>query len=129
LQSVTQPSGSCRCTASTATWSPRRLAEQMGTPAGSHPRCREDGDTLVLDDDGLTRGTGSPPSTSIYVDGKTVGEIGTGARAARPATCSTASLAASSPRATRRGVRRAAGSFVGEKTRRRPMIVPVVVEA
>ena len=26
-------------------------------------------------------------------------------------------------------VRRAAGSYVGEKTRRRPMIVPVVVEA
>ena len=28
-----------------------------------------------------------------------------------------------------KAVRRAAGSFVGEKTRRRPMIVPVVVEA
>ena len=35
----------------------------------------------------------------------------------------------SNPKAIEKVVRRAAGSFVGETTRRRPMIVPVVVEA
>lgn len=153
-----------------------RLAELMGTPA-EQILLAEDGDRLVLDDDGL-RNVGRVPSEYIYVHG-TVGDIGHGVLRDRRILADDGVVAAivcvdrsrrklvSGPEIVSRGwiyepeagdllgelskrvrtsvdkaladgadvagieraVRRASGGFVSDKTRRRPMIVPVVLEA
>ena len=148
----------------------------MGTPA-AHILIAEDGDRLVLDEDGL-RPVGTVPSEYIYVHG-TVGDIGTGVLRDRRILADDGVVAVivcvdrkkrklvSGPEIVTRGwihepeagelltelssrvrnsvdkamsdgadvsgieraVRRASGGFVADKTRRRPMIVPVVLEA
>lgn len=153
-----------------------RLGELMGTPA-AHILIAEDGDRLVLDEDGL-RPVGTVPSEYIYVHG-TVGDIGTGVLRDRRILADDGVVAVivcvdrkkrklvSGPEIVTRGwihepeagelltelssrvrnsvdkamsdgadvsgieraVRRASGGFVADKTRRRPMIVPVVLEA
>ena len=153
-----------------------RLAETMGRPA-DHIVVAEDGDRLVLDDDGL-RIEGRVPADYIYVHG-TVGDIGTGVLADRRVLAEQGVVTVilcvdrerrelvAGPEIASRGwiyeqdagdlladmlvrvrevaesavldgadvgkiekaVRRAAGSFVAERTRRRPMIVPVVLDA
>ncbi len=152
-----------------------RLAETMGTPA-NRVLLAEDGDRLVLDDDGL-RAVGRVPSEYVYVHG-TVGDIGTGVLRDRRILADEGVVAAivcidtearrivSGPEVATRGwvyepesgellaemlervraavekaleegvdvpgieraVRRASGGFVSDRTRRRPMIVPVVLE-
>jgi len=153
-----------------------RLAELMGTP---HDQIivAEDGDRLVLDDDGL-RTVGRVPADYVYVHG-TVGDIGTGVLADRRILADEGVVAiivcvdrknrtlVAGPQIATRGwiyeqesgdlikdlaarvkgavqtaladkadqnqlekaVRKSAGSFVADKTRRRPMIVPVVLDA
>ncbi len=153
-----------------------RLAELMGTPA-DHIVLAEDGDRMILDDNGL-RPVGRVPSEYIYVHG-TVGDIGTGVLRDRRILADDGVVAVivcvdrkkrrlvSGPEIVTRGwihepeagdllgelstrvrasvdkaladnadvsgiqraVRRASGGFVADKTRRRPMIVPVVLEA
>ncbi|HLU41785.1 MAG TPA: ribonuclease J [Microthrixaceae bacterium] len=153
-----------------------RLAETMGLPA-SRILIAEDGDRLVLDDDGL-RPVGRVPSEYVYVHG-TVGDIGTGVLRDRRVLADEGVVAAivcvdmearrivSGPEVATRGwvyepesgellaemlervragvekalkegadlpgieraLRRASGGFVADKTRRRPMILPVVLEA
>jgi ribonuclease J len=153
-----------------------RLAALMGTPA-DHILLAEDGDRLVLDDDGL-RPVGRVPSEYVYVHG-TVGDIGHGVLRDRRILADDGVVAAivcvdrakrklvSGPEIVSRGwiyepeageliaalaervrnsvekaladgadvagieraTRRASGGFVSDKTRRRPMIVPVVLEA
>jgi len=153
-----------------------RLGELMGTPA-DHILIAEDGDRLILDDNGL-RPVGTVPSEYIYVHG-TVGDIGTGVLRDRRVLADDGVVAVivcvdrkkrrlvSGPEIVTRGwiyepeagevldelssrvrnavdkalndtadvagieraVRRASGGFVADKTRRRPMIVPVVLEA
>jgi ribonuclease J len=152
-----------------------RLAETMGRRS-DHVVVAEDGDRLVLDDDGL-RLEGRVPSDYVYVHG-TVGGVGHGVlsdrrilaeegmvtvivcvdRAAREVVGSpeiatrgwihadeaAELLAELSERVStavgdalrsgearprlERAARRATGSFVADRTRRRPMIVPVVIE-
>ena len=153
-----------------------RLAETMGTPA-NQILIAEDGDRLVLDDEGLRPAT-RVPSEYVYVHG-TVGDIGSGVlrdrriladdgvvsvivcvdraagtvvagpqiatrgwiyerdagdllgelvERARAATEKALADGADLP-GLERAVRRAAGGFVADRTRRRPMIVPVVLEA
>lgn len=138
----------------------------------------QDGDVVVLTDDGLKLGTDSVPAGYLYVDG-TVGEVGRGvlrdrralaeegvvvvvvavdgrsgavvtgpeiitkgwvhaplaeelleeARAAVRASLAEAAAAGARDQDTlRRHVRSAMGQLVAERTRRRPMIVPVVME-
>jgi ribonuclease J len=137
----------------------------------------EDGDRLVLDDDGL-REVGRVPADYVYVHG-TVGDVGTGVLADRRILADegvvsvivcvdrTRRRIVAGPRVSTRGwiheqesgdlvadleervrsavqsaladgvelgriekvVRKAAGSFVSDRTRRRPMIVPVVLDA
>ena len=53
-----------------------RLAEQMGV-AADHVLVCEDGDALVLDDDGVRKGP-SVPAGYLYVDGAGVGDVGHG---------------------------------------------------
>ncbi len=153
-----------------------RLAGLMGVAPGK-TLIAEDGDQLVLDDQGL-RMTGRVPAEYVYVHG--VGDIDGGTLrdrqilgnegvvaaivcidfatgtlvggpeiatrgwvapeesgdlfdgiADRVKAAVVSQLAEGNPTRAKveKAVRRAAGSFVGEKTRRRPMIVPVVVEA
>ncbi len=152
-----------------------RLAETMGRRS-DHVVVAEDGDRLVLDDDGL-RLEGRVPSDYVYVHG-TVGGVGHGVlsdrrilaeegmvtvivcvdRAAKEVVGSpeiatrgwihadeaAELLAELSERVStavgdalrsgearprlERAARRATGSFVADRTRRRPMIVPVVIE-
>jgi ribonuclease J len=152
-----------------------RLAEVMGLRS-DHVVVAEDGDRLILDDDGL-RIEGRVPSEYIYVHG-TVGGVGHSVLADRRILAdegmvtvivcvdrSRRELVAGPEIATRgwihedegaellaelgervssavrqalvdgeevpriqRAARRAAGSFVADRTRRRPMIVPVVIE-
>ena len=73
--SVAKPDGSCRCTASTATSSPTPGCAKIMGVHRDHIVVAEDGDRLVLDDDGL-RPAGRVPAEYIYVHG-TVGDIGT----------------------------------------------------
>ncbi len=153
-----------------------RLAQRMGVPAERVVLC-EDGDTLVLDDHGLTRGE-AVSAGFLYVDG-TVGDVGHGVLRDRRALAeegvvvvvaavdahrgevvgapeiitrgwvhapeaeelleeasavvraaleqALAEGAAAEHETLRRHARRALGRLVGERTRRRPMIVPVVV--
>jgi ribonuclease J len=155
-----------------------RLAETMGL---SHDRIivAEDGDRLVLDDDGL-RPVGRVPADYVYVHG-TVGGVGTGVlgerrvlaeegvvavivcvdrrsrrlvsgpeiatrgwvhvkesgelldelteRVRRAVADALADPQAADPEKLEKVVRRATGQFVAERTRRRPMIVPVVLDA
>jgi ribonuclease J len=155
-----------------------RLATQMGV-AKDHVVIAEDGDTLVIDDNGVRLG-GRVPAEYIYVHG-TVGDVSHGTLGERRilgeegvvATIVCVDLAkrdlVAGPEVATRGwvgaedapdlakrvvervrtnlvaalsegkpldvpaiekiVRRAAGSTVNELTRRRPMIVPVVLEA
>lgn len=151
-----------------------RLAEVMGLDH-DHVVVAEDGDRLVLDDDGL-RPVGRVPSDYVYVHG-TVGDIGTGVLSDRRILSEEGVVAVivcvdrarkrlvSGPEIATRGwvyekesaellsdlvdrvrgavedslrgggtdlekvVRRAAGQFVSDRTRRRPMIVPVVLDA
>lgn len=153
-----------------------RLAEVMGTDH-DNILIAEDGDRLVLDDDGL-RTVGRVPADYIYVHG-TVGDIGTGVLADRRILADEGVVAiivcvdrknrklVAGPQIATRGwiyeqesgdlikdlaarvkgavqtalgdkadqnqlekaVRKSAGSFVADKTHRRPMIVPVVLDA
>jgi ribonuclease J len=152
-----------------------RLAETMGV-RNDHVLVAEDGDRLVLDDNGL-RFEGRVPSDYVYVHG-TVGGIGHGVLSDRRILAeegmvtvivcvdrATRKVVGSPEIATRgwihadeaaellaelgdrvsaavgqalaegeklsrleRAARRATGSFVADRTRRRPMIVPVVIE-
>jgi len=152
-----------------------RLAETMGTPA-DRIVLAEDGDRLVLDDEGL-RLAGRVPAEYVYVHG-TVGDVGTGVLRDRRILAddgvvaviicvdrSARRIVAGPEIATRgwihepesgelltdlsdrvrtavekgladgadlgglqRAARRATGGFVSERTRRRPMVVPVVLE-
>jgi ribonuclease J len=152
-----------------------RLAARMGV-AEDHVILCEDGDSIVLEDDGVRRGD-SVPAGLLYVDG-TVGDVEHGVLRDRKVLAeegvvvvvATIDLRAGevvgnpeivtrgwvhAPEAEalleeasatvrkelevalsegaaehellRRHARRALGRFVGERTRRRPMIVPVVV--
>jgi ribonuclease J len=154
-----------------------RLAEQMGVPGGDVVIC-EDGDSIVLTDDGIERGE-RVPAGYLYVDG-IVGDVGTGvlrdrrvlaaegvvvvvvavdretgaiitgpevitrgwvyapeaedllddcAERIRDAIKNAFGHDATDIESLQRVVRRAAGKFVSEQTKRRPMIVPVVMEA
>ncbi|MBK6670879.1 MAG: ribonuclease J [Actinobacteria bacterium] len=153
-----------------------RLAKIMGVPA-EQVRVAEDGDRLILDDDGL-RPAGRVPAEYVFVHGvgdvdnstlrdrqilgndgvvaaivcvdlasrQLVGGPEIAARgwaaadehddlfatmADRVRAAVTAALAEGQPTRSslQKVIRRSAGSFVGESTRRRPMIVPVVLEA
>jgi len=154
------------------------LARTMGVP-DDHIHVCEDGDQLVLDDDGVTRVADAVPAGYLYVDG-IVGDVGggvlrdrrvlaaegvvvvivtvdakTGSIVTGPevitrgwvyapeaedlldgarevvtdAVKEAFSREATDIEALQRVVRRAAGRFVNERTHRRPMIVPVVMEA
>jgi ribonuclease J len=151
------------------------LATQMGVPEEHVVLC-EDGDGVVLDDDGLHRGE-AVPAGLLYVDG-TVGDVEHGVLRDRRVLAEEGVVVvvatvdvhrrevvgspeivtrgwvhapeaeelleeasatvrkelevaladgASEHDLLRRHARRALGRFVGERTRRRPMIVPVVV--
>jgi ribonuclease J len=155
-----------------------RLAKQMGVPS-DRVFVAEDGDQLVLDEDGL-RLAGRVPADYVYVQG-TIGDVGTttirerrilgdeGVVTAIVCVDMARRVLVAGPEVATRGwverdesaelvdgvtrkvrddvtrllaegdrldrsllertVRRAAGSTVNELTRRRPMIVPVVLEA
>jgi ribonuclease J len=153
------------------------LAETMGVDA-DHILVCEDGDSIVIDDDGVRRGD-RVPAGYLYVDG-IVGDVGDGvlrdrqvlanegvvvvivsvdaesgelltepevvtrgwvyapeaegllgeaADAVRKAVADAHDHDAFDIESLQRTVRRAAGKFVSERTKRRPMIVPVVLEA
>ncbi|CAB4797216.1 unannotated protein [freshwater metagenome] len=152
-----------------------RLAQVMGTPE-DHILIAEDGDRLILDDNGL-RQVGTVPSEYVYVHG-TVGDIGSGVLRDRRILADDGVVAVtvcvdrkkkrlvSGPEIATRGwihepeagdllaelsarvkaaiekalldgadlaglqraVRRASGGFVANSTRRRPMIVPILLE-
>lgn len=155
-----------------------RLGERMGVPRDNVLIC-EDGDQLVMADDGLTVERRAVPAGYLYVDG-IVGDVGTGVLRDRRVLAAegvvvvvvavdvTSGAIITGPEIITRGwvyapeaedlldqcaeqvqdaikeafqkevidietlqryVRRAAGRFVNEHTRRRPMIVPVVMEA
>jgi len=155
-----------------------RLGRQMGIPR-DHVQICEDGDQVVLDDDGLTVMRREVPAGYLYVDG-IIGDVGAGvlrdrrvlaeegvvvvvvaidvrtgsiitgpeiitrgwvyapeaedlldqcAEAVRDAIKEASQHAALDIENLQRTVRRAAGRFVNAQTRRRPMIVPVVMEA
>ena len=155
-----------------------RLARQMGV-ARDHVQICEDGDQVVLDDDGLVVRRREVPAGYLYVDG-IIGDVGAGvlrdrrvlaeegvvvvivaidvrtgaiitgpevitrgwvyapeaedlleqcAEAVRDAIKEASQNDALDIENLQRTVRRAAGRFVNAQTRRRPMIVPVVMEA
>ena len=156
-----------------------RLAEAMGVEARKVLIC-EDGDQLVLTDDGIHRMERAVPAGYLYVDG-IVGDVGHGVLRDRRVLAEegvvvvvttidvTARTVIAGPEIITRGwvhaqeaegllgecaaavraeidevlghpegvelenlqrhVRRATGRFVNERTKRRPMIVPVVLEA
>ncbi len=155
-----------------------RIARQMGV-ADDHVNVCEDGDQLVLDDNGIHRGD-SVPAGYLYVDGSGVGDIGSGVLRDRRVLAEdgivvilatvdlTAGAVLGAPEVITRGwvheteaadlidgcaaavhagldtalkatskgdleslqkaVRRTAGSFIKQRTQRRPMIVPLVIE-
>jgi ribonuclease J len=149
----------------------------MGVDA-DHILVCEDGDSIIIDDDGVRRGD-RVPAGYLYVDG-IVGDVGDGvlrdrqvlanegvvvvivsvdaesgelltepevvtrgwvyapeaegllgeaADAVRKAVADAHDHDAFDIESLQRTVRRAAGKFVSERTKRRPMIVPVVLEA
>jgi ribonuclease J len=151
------------------------LAQATGVEAGKVVIC-EDGDSLVLDDDGISRSE-PVPAGFVYVDG-TVGDVSHGvlrdrrflaeegvvvvvatvdlharevvsppeivtrgwvhapeaeelldeaSEVVRVALEKALADGAGDHEALRRHARKALGRLVGERTRRRPMIVPVVV--
>ena len=152
-----------------------RLAHVMGPPE-DHILIAEDGDRLILDDNGL-RQVGTVPSEYVYVHG-TVGDIGSGVLRDRriladdgvvavtvcvdrkkkrlvsgpeiatrgwihepeagdllaelsarvKAAIEKALLDGADVAGLQRAVRRASGGFVANSTRRRPMIVPILLE-
>ena len=153
------------------------LAQTMGVDRNKILVC-EDGDSIVIDDDGIRRGD-RVPAGYLYVDG-IVGDVGDGvlrdrqvlanegvvvvivsvdaesgemlaepeivtrgwvyapeaeglldeaADAVRKAVADAHKHDAFDIESLQRTVRRAAGKFVSAKTKRRPMIVPVVLEA
>jgi ribonuclease J len=155
-----------------------KLASVMGVPAERVLVC-EDGDQLVLEDDGIRRIADAVPAGYLYVDG-IVGDVGHGVLRDRRVLAEEGVVVVfvtvdvrtgavlAGPEVITRGwvyapeaedlldearavvaeavkeafaddvtdleglqqvVRRAAGRFVNERTRRRPMIVPVVMEA
>lgn len=155
-----------------------RLGRQMGVAAERVVVC-EDGDQLVLSDDGLERVPKAVPAGYLYVDG-IIGDVGAGvlrdrrvlaeegvvvvvvavdvatgaiitgpevitrgwvyapeaedlldqcAEVVRDAVKEAFQHDAMDIESLQRHVRRAAGRFVHQQTRRRPMIVPVVMEA
>lgn len=155
-----------------------RLAQAMGVDS-DHIHVCEDGDQIVLSDDGLAREARKVPAGYLYVDG-ILGDVGAGvlrdrrvlaeegvvvvvvavdvttgaiitgpeiitrgwvyapeaedlldqcAEAVRDAIKEAFQADAIDIETLQRKVRRAAGKFVNEQTRRRPMIVPVVMEA
>ena len=152
-----------------------RLAEQMGV-SHDHVVLCEDGDSIVIEDDGISRGE-PVPAGMLYVDG-TVGDVehgvlrdrrvlseegvvvvvatvdvqagevvgnpeivtrgwvhapeaeellGEASATVRKELEAALADGAAEHELLRRHARRALGKFVGERTRRRPMIVPVVV--
>ena len=154
-----------------------RIAASMGTPEDRILVC-EDGDSVLLTDDGIVR-TDGVPAGYLYVDG-IVGDIGHGVLRDRRVLAEegvvvvvvaidvVTGVVITGPEVITRGwvhadeaeellgeatevvrraveealvdeardieslqrvVRRAAGRFVNQRTRRRPMIVPVVMEA
>jgi ribonuclease J len=155
-----------------------RIAKQMGV-ADDHVIVCEDGDQLVLTDDGIAKGP-SIPAGYLYVDGSGIGDIGHGVLRDRRVLaeegflvvlatidlyestvvgapelitkgwvheheaaslldrCAAAvhqaldNTLATTPHADietlQKVVRRTTGSFVAEHTRRRPMIIPLVIE-
>jgi ribonuclease J len=155
-----------------------RIARQMGMPADRVLVC-EDGDSVILDDDGLRRGE-QVPAGYLYVDG-IVGDVGQGvlrdrrvladegvvvvvvsvdvetgailtgpeiitrgwvyAPEAEPLLTEAADEVRQAVKeafedgkgtdieSLQRVVRRTAGRFVNDRTKRKPMIVPVVMEA
>ena len=155
-----------------------KLARSMGVLPSDHVLVCEDGDQLVLDDDGL-RGAATVPAGYLYVDG-IIGDVGHGvlrdrrvlaeegvvvvvvtvdvatgailvgpevitrgwvyapeaehlldecAEEVRQAVKEAFATGATDIESLQKVVRRAAGRFVNESTKRRPMIVPVVMEA
>jgi ribonuclease J len=155
-----------------------RIARSMGVAEDGVSVC-EDGDQVVLSDDGLERVEAAVPAGYLYVDG-IIGDVGAGvlrdrrvladegvvvvvvavdvrtgaiitgpeiitrgwvhapeaedlldqcAEAVRDAVKDVFAHGAVDIETLQRKVRRAAGRFVNEQTRRRPMIVPVVMEA
>ncbi|MGH9119922.1 MAG: ribonuclease J [Acidimicrobiales bacterium] len=155
-----------------------RLAASMGVP-DEHILVCEDGDQVVLTDDGVVRRERAVPAGYLYVDG-IVGDVAEGVLRDRKVLAEegvvvvvvtvdvTSGAIITGPEIITRGwvyapeaedlldecadevrkaiaeaveqqsvdieslqrhVRRAAGRFVNERTRRRPMIVPVVMEA
>jgi ribonuclease J len=155
-----------------------RLARGMGMAPGDALVC-EDGDQLVLDDEGLHHLPEEVPAGYLYVDG-IIGDVGAGvlrdrrvlaeegvvvvvvavdvrsgaiitgpeiitrgwvyapeaedlldqcAEAVRDTIKDAFQHDATDIETLQRKVRRAAGRFVNEQTKRRPMIVPVVMEA
>jgi len=155
-----------------------RLARAMGVDPDGVSVC-EDGDQLVLSDEGVQRLAEAVPAGYLYVDG-IIGDVGAGvlrdrrvladegvvvvvvavdiqtgaiitgpeiitrgwvhapeaedlldqcAEAVRDAIKEAAAHGAVDIETLQRKVRRAAGKFVNEQTKRRPMIVPVVMEA
>ncbi len=155
-----------------------RLADIMGVAEGGVFVC-EDGDQLVLEDDGVKRLVDEVPAGFLYVDG-IIGDVGAGvlrdrrvlaeegvvvvvvaidmrsgavitgpeiitrgwvyapeaedlldqcAEAVRDSIKETFAHGGVDIETLQRKVRRAAGKFVNEQTKRRPMIVPVVMEA
>jgi ribonuclease J len=155
-----------------------KLARRMGAVVSNHVVVCNDGDQLVLDDDGM-RVVGQVPAGYLFVDG-IIGDVGQGvlrdrrvlaeegvvvvvvtvdektggilvgpevitrgwvyAPEAEPLLAECADVVrqaikeaftkgATDIEALQRVVRRAAGRFVNDSTKRRPMIVPVVMEA
>ncbi|MCX7621053.1 MAG: ribonuclease J [Acidimicrobiales bacterium] len=155
-----------------------KLGRQVGIPSERVLVC-EDGDQLLIDDDGVTVVRKAVPAGYLYVDG-IVGDVGSGvlrdrrvlaeegvvvvvvavdvtsgaiitgpeiitrgwvyapeaedlldqcAERVREAVKEAFAHEATDIESLQRYVRRAAGRFVNEQTRRRPMIVPVVMEA
>ncbi|HEX9994367.1 MAG TPA: ribonuclease J [Acidimicrobiales bacterium] len=153
------------------------LARSIGVPEDHAVVC-EDGDQVLLDDDGLHK-AGAVPAGYLYVDG-IVGDVGSGVlrdrrvlaeegvvvvvvgvdvttgalitgpevitrgwvyapeaegligeacQRVRDAVAEAFASGQTDIEALQRQVRRAVGRFVNERTRRRPMIVPVVMEA
>jgi len=155
-----------------------RLGRQMGVPEDQVLVC-EDGDQLIIDDDGITRYPKAVPAGYLYVDG-IVGDVSDGVLRDRRVLAEegvvvvivgvdvTSGAIITGPEIITRGwvyapeaedlldqcaeevrgsikeafqndatdietlqrhVRRAAGRFVAANTKRRPMIVPVIMEA